>query len=227
MNSVEDEKDLLKAVGHRISTPLTDILQIADAITYGAEGEISQSVREGLFKIRSSAEHVLTLAERILDLASVNGLPEDLSSVDILETIHSVYSLMVPQANGQHRQVVLSLPFTLPTVKANCETLQQALQILFADAINISQTRVISISAVVETHFVVVSIQDDSLRHEHQRISISEFLHSVGMADLSLDILFCRRVAEISGGELWLTGDIESTNTAWHISWPIAENVQT
>jgi signal transduction histidine kinase len=224
MDSVQETKELLRIIGHRVSTPLTDILQIADAITYGAEGEVSQPIRESVLKMRASAEQVLAITERILGLVSVESLRERPSTIDIAEMVQYIHNLVLPLVEAHNRQIILDLPPTLPLVNADDRTLQQALHILFAIAIDLARSNTILVSAALETHFVVVTIQDNFSSETQQRLSVGEVLRALPTAELGLDLWFCRRVAEMAGGEFWLTGDLKLGNIAWHNSWPISEN---
>lgn len=225
MDNVKETRELLRIVGHKISTPLTDILQIADGITYGVEGEVSRSVREEVLKMRASAEQVLSITERILALISIESLREDTATVNIREAIHYVYNLMLPMANAHNRQLILDLPLSLPPVKANGNILQQALQTICANAINLAHSSTILVSTTWEPNFVITSIQDGLSSNTQQRLSIGEFLRMTPLAELSLDLLLCRRIAEIAHGDFWLNGDVELGNIGWYISWPIAENI--
>src|SRR5262249_10670061 len=102
MGNVQETRELLRIVGHKISTPLTNILQIADAITYGVEGEMSESIHEDILKIRASAEQVLSITERILALVSIESLREDASKINITEALQHVYNGVLPNANARN-----------------------------------------------------------------------------------------------------------------------------
>ncbi len=191
MDINHETRELLRIVGHKIATPLTDILQIA---------------------------------ERLLALLTIESLGKNQSSVDLMAAIYLAYELVLPSATEHQPQITLNLSSSSIVVKANSTILQQALQILFMNAIRLTEDDAIIISVYGEQGFAVVSLHNAQSVDDQRRISIGEFVRGYANSEISLDLLYCRQAAEMSGGEFWLTGDSNLGNIGWQISWPLSES---
>ncbi|MEP7287923.1 MAG: HAMP domain-containing sensor histidine kinase [Chloroflexota bacterium] len=224
MSSPQDRRTLLQNVGHKISTPLTDIMQLADTILYGAEGEVSPLVRENISQMRGAAEGVLAIAEKLLGLVSIDSLPQEHSVIEIAYAIQRVYNEVQPLANTLHRQLVLDMEDDLTLLDANSDYLQQALHILLTTMIRLAHNDTIHIIVRAAERFVIVSVQDGQSAAIPHEVPIRDFLRAHPDSELGLDLLICQRIAEVHNGNLWLTSGQELANSTWHISWPIANN---
>lgn len=213
--TAQESPDLTRIVGHELRAPLAGILETADLILYGIEGDISQTIREDVQEIRDSAEQTLEVIDKILELLRV----ENVRAEDAMFNL----SVVVDQVRDGLQPLVLKLklPDPLPLVRANPDGVRQLLCLLIHNIVRSGSHRRVTLSAHVEGNFVIVSIQEGQRVRSHKRLSIEELLSLKRREGLSsLDLLLCKRLIECQGGTIWITCGKDMQNLTWDVSLP-------
>ncbi len=136
------KSDFLAIMSHELRTPLNAILGYSELIELGMSGDITSPVREQITRIRTSARHLLSLVNDILDLAKVEAGRLDVGSApaSVSEAITSALVLIQPQASAKNLQIVVKPGADrLPPYIGDAERARQILVNLLANAVKCTE----------------------------------------------------------------------------------------
>lgn len=132
-NQAKDQ--FLASMSHELRTPLNAIIGFTGTLLMGLPGPLNNDQRKQLGTVRSSARHLLSLINDLLDVAKIDAgklelHPEQVNFNQLLEEIQGTFSLQAQEKN-------LQLTIELPDQPINGETDRRALsQILMNLASN-------------------------------------------------------------------------------------------
>ena len=132
------KSDFLAIMSHELRTPLNAILGYSELIELGITGDITSTMREQITRIRTSARHLLSLVNDILDLAKVEAgrLDVDSAPASVSEAITSALVLIQPQASARNLQIIVEPGAArLPPYVGDSERTRQILVNLLANAV--------------------------------------------------------------------------------------------
>ena len=122
-NKAKDQ--FLASMSHELRTPLNAIIGFTGTLLMGLPGPLNDDQKKQLGTVRSSAQHLLSLINDLLDVAKIDAgklelKPENINLNQLLEEIHGTFSL-------QAREKALELGLQLPDQPVNLETDRRAL----------------------------------------------------------------------------------------------------
>ena len=132
-NQAKDQ--FLASMSHELRTPLNAIIGFTGTLLMELPGPLNNDQRKQLGTVRSSARHLLSLINDLLDVAKIDAgklelHPEQVNLNQLLEEIQGTFSLQAQEKN-------LQLSIALPDQPINVETDRRALsQILMNLASN-------------------------------------------------------------------------------------------
>ena len=105
----QTKSDFLAIMSHELRTPLNAILGYSELIELGVSGDISDTIRDQVGRIRVSAKHLLGLVNDILDLAKVEAGRLRIASApgNVNEVITSARTIIHPQAAARNLEIVI------------------------------------------------------------------------------------------------------------------------
>lgn len=132
------KSDFLAMMSHELRTPLNAILGYSELIELGISGAVNPTMQQQISRIRSSAKHLLSLVNDILDLAkveagrlSVANAPENAA-----DAVSSALALVQPQAETRNLALVVAPAVdTLPPYIGDAERVRQILVNLLSNAV--------------------------------------------------------------------------------------------
>ena len=100
----------LAALSHELRTPLNAILGFADVLLSEVEGPLDESTREELGVIRTSASHLRSLIDDILELSALEsgGLRLNREPVDVFAMVEQVVREQAPLSSAKSLRIELS-----------------------------------------------------------------------------------------------------------------------
>ena len=100
----------LAALSHELRTPLNAILGFADVLLSEVDGPLDEATREELGVIRTSASHLRSLIDDILELSALEsgGLKLSRESVDVYAIAEEIVREQRPLAAAKHLRLELS-----------------------------------------------------------------------------------------------------------------------
>jgi len=129
--------EFLANVSHELRTPLNAILGIAEGLQEGVFGPVTLKQLESLKIIKRSGDHLLVLINEMLDLAKVESGQLELvfSSVEVRELCESSLQFVAHQADKKNIQLNLDLPFNIPNINLDEQSIRQVLINLLSNAV--------------------------------------------------------------------------------------------
>jgi signal transduction histidine kinase len=132
------KSDFLAIMSHELRTPLNAILGYSELIELGISGEVSETMRDQVGRIRMSAKHLLSLVNDILDLAKVEAGRLRIASApaNVSEAVTSAITLIHPQASAKNLALVVMPEMDqLPPFMGDAERVRQILVNLLSNAV--------------------------------------------------------------------------------------------
>lgn len=101
--------DFLATLSHEVRTPINALLGYADLLEAGAGGAVNDTQAEFIARLRQAARHLLTVVNRVLDIAKADSgrLAVDMSPTLVAPVIDAAVSVLLPQA--QARRIALTI----------------------------------------------------------------------------------------------------------------------
>ena len=136
------KSDFLAIMSHELRTPLNAILGYSELMELGISGDLNDSMRKQVGRIRVSAKHLLGLVNDILDLAKVEAgrLSVANAPASVEEAISSAMTLTQPQAEARNLELrVMPGESTLPPYLGDDERVRQILVNLLSNAVKCTE----------------------------------------------------------------------------------------
>jgi signal transduction histidine kinase len=170
------KSDFLAIMSHELRTPLNAILGYSELIELGISGDLTDTMRDHVGRIRRSAKHLLGLVNDILDLAKVEAgrLSVANAPASVSEAITSALTLIHPQAAARNLEVTVS-PGTdaLPPFIGDAERVRQILVNVLSNAVKCTEPggRITIEGAVTTTPDARAHLQP---RSTHLRLTVTD-----------------------------------------------------
>jgi len=146
--------EFLANMSHELRTPLNAIMGMTEGMQEEVFGPITPEQRKSLQTVESSAVHLLSLINDILDVAKIEAgqIELDLSSVAVAPLCASALAFVKQQAVKKQIRLETHIPSPLPNLWADERRVRQALLNLLANAVKFTpaQGRVFLAVTLVE-----------------------------------------------------------------------------
>lgn len=170
------KSDFLAMMSHELRTPLNAILGYSELIELGISGELSDKIRDQIGRIRSSAKHLLSLVNDLLDLAKVEAgrLSVGNAPARVSNAIASALPLIQPQAEARRLTLVVAPGAEqLPPYIGDEERVRQILVNLLSNAVKCTEA-----GGTITVEATVSSTPDPRARlqprHAHLRVTVTD-----------------------------------------------------
>ena len=210
LNEMKD--DFVASISHELRTPLTSIRGFVDLLLRAGHRLPKEERRSMLESVDRQGQQLWSLIEDLLVASGVESSPARVTGAGVC--IHSVVDgvLEAVAATGQRDRISVDVPLELPTVRGDAGRIGRILSKLVDNAVKHSRAGgPVRIEARVKGQAVLIAVEDSGPgipAAEHERIFERFYqvdqssTRAVGGAGLGLYI--CRRLAESTGGRIWL-----------------------
>lgn len=145
-NQAKDQ--FLASMSHELRTPLNAIIGFTGTLLMGLPGPLNQDQEKQLGTVQSSAQHLLSLINDLLDVAKIDAgklelNPEPINLNQLLEEIHGTFLL---QARENQLQLTLELPDQSINLQTDRRALSQILMNLTSNALKFTSAGEVSLS---------------------------------------------------------------------------------
>jgi len=156
--------EFLANMSHELRTPLNAIMGMTEGMQEEVFGPVTPEQRKSLQTVESSAAHLLSLINDILDVAKIEAgqIELDLSSVAVAPLCSSALAFVKQQATKKHIRLETHIPSPLPNLWADERRVRQALLNLLTNAVKFTpaQGRVSLTVTLVEAPQASPSLED-------------------------------------------------------------------
>lgn len=184
------KSNFVATMSHEIRTPINAIVGYTDLLQLEIAGPLAAAQRDHIHRIQTSARHLLSLVNNVLDLARIEAGTTDLRNTpcDMRQAIDDALILVRPQATAKN----ISLTFEIPDAQATAclgddRAVRQILANLFSNAVKFTPSggRVTvsceTASPPSEVHF---------LSRDRQYVAVRVADTGVGMSSSDMSRLF-------------------------------------
>jgi two-component system sensor histidine kinase/response regulator len=213
-------------MSHELRTPLNAIIGFTGALLMKLPGPLTVDQDKQLNTIRSSARHLLSLINDILDVAKIEAgkITLSLETVHYQQLIGEVADTLRPLAEQKGLELQVALPETPIKVETDRRALAQILINLLNNAIKFTERGTVRISLAERAEdghtLTEMSVADSGagIREEDQsklfqafsQLDSTSTRHAEGAG---LGLYLCQNLASVIGGALFFNSDYGSGST--------------
>ncbi len=135
------KSEFLATMSHELRTPLNAIGGHVQLLEMGVRGPITEEQRDALMRIDRSQRHLLGLINDILNLSRIEAGKVDyvMTDVPLRAALADLAPMIDPQLAAKSLSLEVHDPDGMPTVRADCEKLQQILLNLLSNAVKFTK----------------------------------------------------------------------------------------
>jgi signal transduction histidine kinase/DNA-binding response OmpR family regulator len=216
------KSEFLANMSHELRTPMNAIIGFTRLVMRRSKDVLAPRQYENLEKISTSANHLLSLINDILDLAKIEAGRIEIYPVEfalepvVAECLHTVE----PMLRSEHVRLGQEVEADLPTLVTDRDKVKQILMNLLSNAVKFTRTGTITMRArshhgaiVVEVADTGIGIPAEALEHifEEFRQADSSTTREYGGTGLGLAI--SQQFARLLDGEITVQSAVGSGST--------------
>ncbi len=230
------KSEFISNVSHELRTPMTSIKGFADLLLMGVAGQVSETQRSFLTKIKTNADRLSYLVDDLLNISKLDaGERLNLEAVNLSDIIASVVNSMRSRADYDQKdlRVVVKVPLDLPTLEADSQKLTRILHNIVENAFNYTYPGgSIEITAAMQPddRHVLISVKDSGIGipeefrpriwQRFERYDEHALVMDVPGTGLGLSIV--KELVEMHHGEVWFESEL-GKGTTFFVSLPVEQ----
>lgn len=222
----------LSHLSQEVRTPLTGILGYAELLQDKRVGPLTARQQQYLQNIYGSAQHILKLANDLLELAAVDAgrrtiFCDEFSPLVVME---EVGALMAPQATQHGIRFVVDGESGLPPIRGDLHQFRQILLNVVSNAIKFTPEggEVVMAARVKDSDTIAVSVKDNGIgiRPEDRGRIFDPFGRGENavarrIPGVGLGLSLAKRLVELQGGEIWVESEGEDRGSTFTFTAPV------
>lgn len=213
--------DIIGMIQHEFRTPMTLLLGYGEYLRDALHGDLDRDELElSVEAILSGSERLNRLIENFLQLSELQyRQPHQLKLQRVTPGIlwREVQAILRTEAQETRLEIVHDLPSETPTIQVDPELVRQALTRLLDNALRYvrSDSREVRLGLEIDDRWVMWTIEDQGPGIDDERLRRILEPFAPGERNLSapqsmgLSLAIVKRVAELHGGELQLTSEVD------------------
>jgi len=230
------KRTFLSRITYRLRTPLSSVLGFSEILRDNIFGALNPQQQEYVQGILTASKDLLQLVDEVFDLVSVESgtmdLQEDEFAVDRI--IEDIVALLQTQLYNKCGRVSLrSIDSSIPSIKGDRERLKKALFILISEAADsISSENEVCVSTRFDRDESIViltisyPVQNNDYMDSISKVFGAERHDSVydtlyETEKLFLRLTLARKIMELNGGVVQVSGDSGSDDFCMTIKIPV------
>jgi len=218
----------LATMSHELRTPLNSIIGFTGIILQGMVGPLNDEQKKQLNMVHSSAQHLLSLINDVLDISRIEAgqLQVAYENINLRQTIGKALESVSPLAGKKGLDLTLSISPEIETITGDRRRLEQILLNLISNAIKFTEKGWVKIECEPEGDNVTIRVIDTGIgiKNEDMETIFQSFRQiDSGLTrkyeGTGLGLSICKRLVEIMGGKIWATS-IWSSGSTFSITLP-------
>ena len=156
------KSDFVARMSHELRTPLSAIMGYGELLSDGITGPVNEEQKRQLNRIRSSADHLLSIIDEILTLARMEAAKEkvDIRPVDVTELMESVSTMAEPLASAKGLSFQLETGSPGLKIETDAVKLRQVLLNLISNAVKYTDAGTVTVSSAARDGEVDFTVHD-------------------------------------------------------------------
>jgi PAS domain S-box-containing protein len=214
-NANQAKNSFLASMSHELRTPMNAIIGFTGTLLMKLPGPLNTDQEKQLQTVQSSAKHLLSLINDLLDLAKIEAGKVDLhlEPTDCKAVVEEVATTLRPQAEGKGLALRVTLPDQEMTISADHRALSQIIINLANNAIKFTERGGVHLKVspgeANGKRIVEFSVEDTGIgiRPENQAKLFAAFTQVEGKArhtreGTGLGLHLSQKLAELLGGKI-------------------------
>lgn len=223
--------DFLSTTSHELKTPLNAIVSITDTLLKGAEGPLTENQNRNLTIVMNSGRRLTLLVNELLDYSKLKHgdftlYPSSVNLRAVTDSILRVHSFLL---GGKDIVFENRIPADLPLVRADSNRLVQILHNLLGNAVQYSDSGLVSVEAQVQSGWAKISVRDtgwgipvhmlERIFEDFEQVKLPEDKPSTGTG---LGLSITRKLVELHGGSIHAVSS-PGQGSEFYFTLPLAE----
>jgi len=209
----QHKSEFLANMSHELRTPLNAVIGFSEVLKERMFGEINDKQEEYLGDILSSAQHLLSLINDILDLSKIEAgrMELDPSEFDLPAAVDDALLLLRERAGRRGIALERTMGARLGTIRADQRKVKQVLLNLLSNAIKFTpEGGRVDVTATVAGGYAEIAVRDSGVGiapEDHE--TVFEEFRQVGARDkkaegTGLGLPLTKKFVELHGGRIRL-----------------------
>jgi signal transduction histidine kinase len=201
--------ELTRLVVHDLKSPLTVITSGLNLLAKGHLGRLTETQTRLLMHLDQAGEDILLMINDLLEVERLEAgaLTLQLVSVDVRALLAERVGNMQISASSQKQHLLLSLPETLPVIRADKELLRRVVNNLLTNALKFTpEEGSIVVGAGSSEKYLTITIADNGpgVPHAEREHIFEKFgqAKNTERRGAGLGLTFCKMAVEAHGGML-------------------------
>jgi signal transduction histidine kinase len=216
------KSEFLANMSHELRTPMNAIIGFTKLVMRRSKEQLPQKQYENLQKSLSSAEHLLTLINQILDLSKIEaGRLEIYPALFRLETvIEECIRTVEPMIKSEYVELLSNVAGDLPELYSDRDKLKQIVLNLLSNAIKFTERGQICLVAKGNKDWIAIDVSDtgSGIPREKFNFIFEEFRQADGGATrqhggTGLGLSISRHLARLIGGDIFVDSIVGQGST--------------
>jgi signal transduction histidine kinase len=220
-------------MSHELRTPLNSIIGFTGIVLQEMVGPLNEEQSKQLNMVRSSADHLLSLINDVLDISKIEAgeLTVVEEPIDLKTSIRKVSQTVRPLAEKKDLELMISTSPEIGTIHSDARRVEQVILNLLSNAIKFTEQGRILFScrtapAGVEFHVTDTGIgisDEDSKKifKPFQQIDtgLTRMYEGTG-----LGLAICKKLVERLGGKIWFESE-KGRGSTFSFSLPVKRSL--
>jgi len=198
---------------HELSTPLHQMIGLAQALAEGADGEVNEEQSQHLSMISQAGEHLLRLHHTILDLSRLDSAGDRLAvrKMQLGDILSELIPWLEGEAQARGNKVINEIGAALPSIYVDKDKIYQVIQIVADNASRYTSNGEIHLRAKALGDRLQIMIEDtgtgidpayhDNVFEAFRQVDTGTNRQSGGTG---VGLALAKKIIELHGGRIWL-----------------------
>jgi signal transduction histidine kinase len=213
----QHKSEFLANMSHELRTPLNAVIGFSEVLLERMFGDVNEKQAEYLDDIHTSAEHLLSLINDILDLSKIEAgrMELDVAEFDLPTAIDNALTLVRERAGRRAIALERAIDDRLGPVRGDERKIKQVLLNLLSNALKFTpEGGRVEVRAGVANGTAEISVTDTGIGiapEDHD--AVFEEFRQVGSSEkkaegTGLGLSLSRRFIELHGGRIWVKSQV-------------------
>lgn len=225
----------LANMSHELRNPLNAIIGFSRIVMRRSKQELAPKQYDNIKKILTSAEHLLSLINNILDLSKIEAGRMEIryESCDLELIIDTCLHSIEPMLRSKGLQLVTQVEPDLPVIYSDQEKIKQIMLNLLSNAVKFTKQGTISVRANMENGQALIAVTDTGIGiSENQLLNIFDEFTQIDSGSTKeyggtgLGLAICQHLVELLGGTISVKSQLNQGST-FTVTLPVQHSVAT